>query len=238
MSFLSGLFPSAHPPAQPEASASSELFSSTSFSSSVSPAAPAASSSSSGSTHPSPATPEAAAPSALDTFSSFDPAKLHPLAGLGDSLDFLPLVDNKLNDIDGAASVLPSRGWTDDLCTGTGTTYLSGLALGGLWGFREGATRPLGVNPSLRLRINSILNGCTRRGSFLGNSLGVLAIFYNLTDSSLDAVRGKHDVLNSIVAGALSGAVFKSTAGVRPMLVASTIGTGFAASWSFLKTRV
>ena len=111
----------------------------------------------------------------LDSFTSaYDPAKLHPLAGLGDNLDFLQLDEGKINDMQGAVSVLPSRGWTDDLCVGTGTTYLSGLAVGGMWGFREGFGRALGNNASIRLRLNSILNGCTRRGSFVGNSLGVL----------------------------------------------------------------
>lgn len=48
-----------------------------------------------------------------------------------------------------------------------------GLALGGLWGFREGSSRKLAVS-NARLRINSILNSVTRRGSFMGNSAGVL----------------------------------------------------------------
>lgn len=34
---------------------------------------------------------------------------------------------------------------------------------------------------------------------------------YNMTNSSLDSIRGKHDVLNSMGAGAFSGALFKST---------------------------
>lgn len=53
-------------------------------------------------------------------------------------------------------------------------SLLIGLAIGGTWGLKEGMSRPLGNNPSFKLRLNSILNGCTRRGSFMGNSLGVL----------------------------------------------------------------
>lgn len=55
-------------------------------------------------------------------------------------------------------------------------SLLIGLAIGGTWGFKEGMSRPLGNNPSFKLRLNSILNGCTRRGSFMGNSLGVLGM--------------------------------------------------------------
>lgn len=49
----------------------------------------------------------------------------------------------------------------------------AGLGVGGLWGLREGAARSLAVS-NARLRLNSILNGVTRRGTFLGNSAGVL----------------------------------------------------------------
>lgn len=60
---------------------------------------------------------------------AYDPAKLHPLAGIGDSLDYLLLDDDKLSTLPGATTALPSRGWSDDLCYGTGTTYLAGLSL-------------------------------------------------------------------------------------------------------------
>ena len=56
----------------------------------------------------------------------FDPTRLHPMAGLKDQLEYLQLDDDKLSDMPGSSSALPSRGWSDDLCYGTGTTYLSG----------------------------------------------------------------------------------------------------------------
>ncbi|RSH90162.1 Mitochondrial import inner membrane translocase subunit tim23 [Saitozyma podzolica] len=244
MSFFSGLFSDRQQsPAEP--SAAGELFNSANFRSTATPSAsPAAgpSTQSSNGTVPDAnlnAPPTAPAPSALDTFSAaYDPSKLHPLAGLGDNLDFLQLEEDKLTDVHGAQSVLPSRGWTDDLCVGTGTTYLSGLAVGGMWGFREGLARPLGNNASFKLRLNSVLNGCTRRGSFLGNSLGVLAIFYNIANSSMDAFRGKHDALNSMAAGAISGALYKSTAGLRPAMVGAGLMTAAAGGWSYFKTAV
>jgi mitochondrial import inner membrane translocase subunit TIM23 len=107
----------------------------------------------------------------------------------------------------------------------------SGLAFGGVWGLREGATRPLAVS-NARLRINSILNSITRRGTFIGNSAGVLgawharlwtlfvsglngpillALVYNGINSSIDLFRGKHDTLGSMGAGALTGLLYKST---------------------------
>lgn len=57
---------------------------------------------------------------------AFDVSKLHPMAQLGDSVDYLVLEDDKKNALPGSETALPSRGWSDDLCYGTGTTYLSG----------------------------------------------------------------------------------------------------------------
>lgn len=59
---------------------------------------------------------------------AYDPAKLHPLAELGDKLDYLLLEDDKTSDLPGAHTAIPSRGWSDDLCYGTGTMYLSGAS--------------------------------------------------------------------------------------------------------------
>nr|GAT42937.1 predicted protein [Mycena chlorophos] len=168
---------------------------------------------------------------------AYDPAKLHPLADLGDKLDYLLLEDDKTNEIPGANSALPSRGWSDDLCYGTGTMYLSGLALGGAWGVREGATRQLAVS-NTRLRINSILNSVTRRGTFIGNSAGVLALIYNGVNSSIDAARGKHDIFGSMGAGGITGALYKSTAGVKPALAAATFMSATAGIWSYIKRNL
>ncbi|ORX33501.1 Tim17/Tim22/Tim23/Pmp24 family-domain-containing protein [Kockovaella imperatae] len=181
-----------------------------------------------------------ALPSASDTLSGAyaDPASLHPLAGLGKNLDFLQLEEDKLQNVEGAMNVLPSRGWTDDLCVGTGTTYVSGLAVGGVWGLKEGLGRQLGPNPAFKLRLNSVLNAATRRGTLLGNSLGVLAMFYNIANSSLDSIRGKHDVFNSMGAAALSGAVFKSTSGMRPAAMSAGLMASAAGAWSGFKRLV
>jgi hypothetical protein len=57
---------------------------------------------------------------------AYDPAKLHPMSGLSDNLDYLLLEDDKVNDLPGSGTAIPSRGWSDDLCYGTGTMYLTG----------------------------------------------------------------------------------------------------------------
>ncbi|ORY63567.1 Tim17/Tim22/Tim23/Pmp24 family-domain-containing protein [Pseudomassariella vexata] len=160
-----------------------------------------------------------------------DPASLGPLAGLDrDSLEYLTLEDSALSDLPGSQSAIPSRGFSDDLCYGTGITYLAALSLGGAWGLQEGLRRSAGQPPKLRL--NSVLNAVTRRGPFLGNSGGVVAITYNCFNSGIGYVRGKHDAANSIVAGGLSGMLFKSTRGVRPMMISGGVVASVAAAWA------
>ena len=43
-------------------------------------------------------------------------------------LDYLVLDDDKTSDLPGSGTAIPSRGWSDDLCYGTGTMYLGGTS--------------------------------------------------------------------------------------------------------------
>lgn len=167
----------------------------------------------------------------LNSSTFADPNQLGPLAGLNqDALEYITLEDSALSDLPGGQSVLPSRGFTDDLCYGTGITYLSALTIGGAWGLQEGLRRSAGQAPKLRL--NSTLNAITRRGPFLGNSAGVVAIIYNCFNSYFGYLRGKHDSANSIAAGVASGFLFKSTRGLRPMLISGGIVGAVAGVWT------
>lgn len=163
-----------------------------------------------------------------------DSSKLHPLAGLDKGIEYMDLEDDKLSDIEGAQGILASRSWSDDLCYGTGSVYLIGLGIGGAYGLQEGLNN-LPANSTGKLKLNTVLNHITKRGPFLGNSAGVLALTYNLVDSSIDYFRGKHDDFNSLAAGALTGAIFKSSAGARPMAISTVLMTAAAGAWCGLK---
>ena len=94
-------------PGQPQASTSGDLLRGARF-------APTAGTSS-----------EFAAPTASQLLQ--DASALHPLAGLNKGeLDYLLLDDAKLSEVAGGQTVLPARSWGDELCYGTGTTYLAG----------------------------------------------------------------------------------------------------------------
>ncbi len=211
-------------------------------SSSSAPASDHSSTSTSTSAHTFTATPfDPSTAQGVDSFlnsSAFaDPSQLHPLAGLDkEGLEYLTLEDSALSNLPGSQSAIPSRGFSDDLCYGTGVTYLTALSIGGAWGLQEGLRRSVGQPPKLRL--NSTLNAITRRGPFLGNSAGVVAITYNCFNSAIGSLRGKHDAANTILAGILSGMVFKSTRGVRQMMISGTVVGTVAGVWAVCSPHV
>ena len=60
----------------------------------------------------------------------------------------------------------------------TGLSYVLGIFGGGIYGLNEG----LKNTPSNRfkVKVNSVLNHCSRHGSRIGNVAGVLSIFYSV----------------------------------------------------------
>ncbi|KAJ8097516.1 Tim17/Tim22/Tim23/Pmp24 family-domain-containing protein [Lipomyces tetrasporus] len=176
----------------------------------------------------------------LPTFLSseaFDVSKLHPLAGLDKGLEALDLEDDALSDLPGSKGFLPSRGWSDDLCYGSGTMYMGGLALGGAYGFAEGL-RQSPANAPAKLKLNSVLNAVTRRGPYLGNSAGILAISYNVFNGLFDAYRSYHDAYNSVGAGIITGILFRSTKGIKPMAISGALMGTAAGVWSYLTSAI
>lgn len=114
------------------------------------------------------------------------------------------------------------RSWNELWFDRVGTCYMTGLASGTVWGLYDGLRHPEGR--TTRLRTNSLLNGLTRRGPFLANTLAVLAVMYSPMESAIGRYRGVQDTTNSLAAATITGVVYKSTAGVRAMCVAGVAG--------------
>jgi import inner membrane translocase subunit TIM23 len=55
---------------------------------------------------------------------------------------------------------------------------------------------------------------------------------YNGFNSAIGVARGKHDSANSVAAGALSGMLFKSTRGLKPMMISGGIVASIAGAWA------
>ena len=124
---------------------------------------------------------------------------------------------------------MKGRGLTEKLFYNCGSSYLVGIVGGGGYGFMEG----LRNSPSskFKIRFNSVLNHCGRRGSRLGNALGVLALFYSLFESMADTAEldryiggDNYDIVVPLGAGLATGALYKSTQGPKTMALAAALG--------------
>lgn len=137
-----------------------------------------------------------------------------------------PTPDKQLEYLFEDAYVPTGPSWGARICYGAGMTYLSGLAIGGTWGFLDGIRNPAGR--TTRLRINCILNSVTARGPFVANNLGILALLYNLIHGGVVRMReGKYDVYSSVGSAVAAGMIYKSTKGLRQMGLAGLIyGSG------------
>eukprot|EP00112_Aurelia_sp_Birch-Aquarium-sp1_P024723 Seg795.6 transcript_id=Seg795.6/GoldUCD/mRNA.D3Y31 product="Mitochondrial import inner membrane translocase subunit Tim23" protein_id=Seg795.6/GoldUCD/D3Y31 len=145
---------------------------------------------------------------------------------------YLNIDPSYLNQDGGAEFVFATdsqkkRGWGERMFSSIGTSYMTGLTFGGSWGLYEGLRNPDGK--TMKLRLNSVLNGMTRRGPFMANSLGVVALMYCSLNTGIEKVRGTEDMYNSVAAAVTTGALFKSTGGIRAIGFASAIGGSIAA---------
>ncbi|KAI9084802.1 hypothetical protein K1719_033208 [Acacia pycnantha] len=118
--------------------------------------------------------------------------------------------------------------WGENLQYYTGCGYLSGAMFGAAKGTVQGlkAAEP---GDSLKLRVNRVLNSGGQTGRRFGNSLGVLGLIFAGLDSGVIHLRGKDDLLNSVVAGLGTGALYRAAAGPRSAAIAGAIG-GIAAA--------
>jgi mitochondrial import inner membrane translocase subunit TIM23 len=156
-----------------------------------------------------------------DILLNLDPSQLNPLLQ-NDGLEFIfP---------EGPGLKSPSFG--QRVCYGTGSSYASGIALGGVWGLWEGL-KLAKADPTPRRKVNTVLNTVTRRGPFLGNTLGVVAFTFTFINGAWIYFTEDNSAAATIGSAAVTGLLFKSTAGLRPMLAAGTVGSLLAGSYVF-----
>lgn len=120
-------------------------------------------------------------------------------------------------------AVAQRRSWSENLTYYTGMAYLGGAGGGAVMGIAEGvkAAEP---GDTLKLKINRILNASGQSGRNFGNRLGILGLMYAGMESGMVAWRDTDDVINSVVAGLGTGALYKAAAGPRSAAVAGAIG--------------
>ena len=87
--------------------------------------------------------------------------------------------------------------------------------MGVVEGIKKMQTLP---NASTRLKVNAMVNACSKRAPALGANLGVLALLFSINERLLYYTRDQDDTLNPILGASLTGMMYRSTCGLRPML--------------------
>lgn len=120
-------------------------------------------------------------------------------------------------------AVAQRRSWGENLTFYTGVGYLAGAGAGAAKGLVDGikASEP---GDTFKLKISRVLNSSGHTGWKLGNRVGVLGLMYAGMESSMVAVRDTDDIINNVVAGLGTGALYKAAAGPRSAAVAGAIG--------------
>lgn len=168
-------------------------------------------------------------------------------SGGNGGLDFpvLPTIPSGSIDIGAIAPVFGVAGLDDDTADyldydkagrpfieqingSCGAAYLTGVVGGGAFGAVQGFRRS--PSTKMKIRMNSLLNGASARGSKAGNALGCIALLYKAFEYFADTVEVdnyiKYDQVTPILASAATGALYKSTAGPKAMVLAGALGAG------------
>jgi import inner membrane translocase subunit TIM23 len=95
-----------------------------------------------------------------------------------------------------------------------GLSYGIGILVGGGYGLVYGLSKG---GATTKLRVNSVLNACSTKGPSLANQAAILTMFYVGFNNLLGWIRGEEDIYNASAAGAISGAIYKSSSGMKSM---------------------
>lgn len=111
----------------------------------------------------------------LPDFKGIDYDKLNrPSAKYTSGPDFIPY-DKRGRDLYGR------------LCYNTGVLWVSGFMGGGMYGFVEGWRNAASSNT--KVRFNSVMNAVSKRGSYYGSNLGVIAFVHTASIGVSDALQ-------------------------------------------------
>ena len=103
-------------------------------------------------------------------------------------------------------------------------------------GLAEGLKKSAGERQ--RIRTNAVLNAMGRKGPGWGNGLGCAAMMYSAFESIAHAARETDDFLNPAGAAAVTGCIYKITAGPRVALPAGLALGAFAGVSSFISRQL
>ena len=121
-----------------------------------------------------------------------------------------------------------------------GPSYVGAFFLGGLVGLTQ--LPPPQARRTYRLMINNYLNNIGKTSSRYGNNVGAAVFLYLVVGKSMNFVM-KEELENvseearSALFGAMTGAIYKSTRGFRPIIFASLLGAVCGSTYAYAWTK-
>lgn len=125
------------------------------------------------------------------------------------------------------------RGGMEKSFTAIGSSVVCGAGAGAAHGLYNGVRMTAQSDLAGRLRRTQIINYTLKSGASVSNSLGSIAVIYSGLYCLLSLAREEDDEVKSLITGAVTGLLFKSTAGVRKCLSGGALGLGLASLWAF-----
>jgi import inner membrane translocase subunit TIM23 len=128
-----------------------------------------------------------------------------------------------------------------------GPSYAMAFFVGAAMGLTK--IPPPKARRTTRLLVNNYLNNIGKTSARFGNNVGGAIFMYLLVGKSLNFVFQEElesfsEMGRSAIFGAVTGAIYKSTRGLRPMIFASVLGAGcgslYTYAWSkgYLQLRI
>ncbi|XP_067937534.1 mitochondrial import inner membrane translocase subunit Tim23-like [Watersipora subatra] len=111
----------------------------------------------------------------------------------------------------------------------------AGGAIGGLNGAYAGLQATQSLSGSARR--TQMINFVAKRSASWAQMCGVVSLMYSGIGTILAKIRGHDDELNTVASGALSGLLFKSTAGLRGCAKGGVAGLAITSAYVLITSR-
>lgn len=125
--------------------------------------------------------------------------------------------------------------FTEKMASVIGPSYVLSFFIGAGIGLTK--IPPPKARRTYRLLFNNYLNNIGKTSSSFGNHVGAAVFMYLMVGKSLNFVfqeelEGFSDPVKNAIFGAFTGAIYKSTRGLRPIVFASLLGAGVGSLYS------
>ena len=125
--------------------------------------------------------------------------------------------------------------FTEKMASVIGPSYVLSFFIGAGIGLTK--IPPPKARRTYRLLINNYLNNIGKTSSSFGNHVGAAVFMYLMVGKSFNFVfqeelESLSDPVKNAIFGAFTGAIYKSTRGLRPIVFASLLGAGVGSLYS------